>query len=256
VLRTPPACSVLRLLVLASSTGEDFEVSLPRADLPRGVAQGLADGPHGGRVRSRGPGGGEDRSLEALLTQPPRGDLRHRRGQQRRGLIAGVAAGASAYVVCSVALADVPPVLAVTSAIPVLAFAPRLMPAGRPRPGSPRRWPTTALTCGAASLIVGAVVITSRLAGPEAAGAVAALPTASATLAVLVVTRDGSPAGAHALTGLVRSLPCYMTFCLVVALAAPSAGLAAIALGLVGCLAAARATWRGVPVARRAAFAR
>jgi hypothetical protein len=120
----------------------------------------------------------------------------------RRGLVLGAAAGALAYVACSITLADTPAALAVLFAIPVLAFAPRLMADGRPRLGSPRRWTTTALTCAAASLIVGAAVITSRLAGPEAAG------------------------------------------------------LAAIALGLLACVAAARATWRSVPLARRPALAR
>jgi hypothetical protein len=174
----------------------------------------------------------------------------------RRGLILGAAAGTLAYVACSIALADVPAALAVISAMPALAFAPRIMADGPPRPGSPRRWSTTALTCAAASLIVGAAVITSRLAGAEAAGAVAAFPTISTMLAVAIVTSDGTLAGAHALTGLVRSLPCYLAFCLVVTLAAPSAGLPAIALGLVGCVAAAGVTWRGVPVARRPAVTR
>jgi hypothetical protein len=75
-------------------------------------------------------------------------------------------------------------------------------------------------------------------------------------LAVAVVTRDGALAGAHSLTGLVRSLPCYLTFCLVVAAAAPVAGLGAIALGLLACGVAAGATWRGVPVAHQPALAR
>ena len=153
-------------------------------------------------------------------------------------------------------VADVPAALAVLSAIPVLALAPRLVAAGRPRPGSPRRWSTTALTCAAASAIVGAAVVTSRLAGPEAAGAVAAFPTMCTLLTLTVVTRDGRAAGAHALTGLVRSLPCYLAFCLVVASTAAAAGAAAVALGLVACVAAAGVTWRGLPVARRAALAR
>jgi hypothetical protein len=166
----------------------------------------------------------------------------------RRGLALGTIAGALAYVGCSIVLADMPDALVVVSAVPVLALAPRLMTDGRPRLGSPRRPSTTVLTCAAASLIVGAAVVTSRLAGPEAAGAVIAFPTMSAILAVAVVTRDGPLAGAHALTGLVRSLPCYLAFALVVILAAPSVGLAAIALGLLACVGAARATWRGVPV--------
>jgi hypothetical protein len=174
----------------------------------------------------------------------------------RRGLALGTMAGALAYVGCSIALAGVPDALVVVSAIPVLAFAPRLMANSRPRPSaSPRRLSSTVLTCAAASLIVGAAVVTSRLAGPEAAGAVLAFPTISAILAVAVVTRDGPLAGAHALTGLVRSLPCYLAFGLVVILAAPSIGLAAIALGLLACVAAARATWRGVPVVGQPALA-
>ena len=174
----------------------------------------------------------------------------------RRGVILGGAAGALAYVACSIALAGVPAAAAVASAIPVLVVAPRLMAAGRPRAGSPRRRSTTALTCAAAWVLVAAAVVTSRLAGPQAAGAVAAFPTISTLLAVTVVTRDGPLAGAHALTGLVRSLPCYLAFCLAVALATPAAGVAAIALGALACLAAAGATWRGVPVARRPALAR
>jgi uncharacterized membrane protein YGL010W len=166
----------------------------------------------------------------------------------RRGLGLGTVAGAFAYVGGSIVLGGAPAALVVFSAIPALALAPRLMPNARPRLGSPRRWQTTALTCASASFIVGATVVTSRLAGPEAAGAILAFPTMSGLVAITVVIRDGPLAGAHALTGLVRSLPCYLAFGLVVIVATPSIGLAAIALGLVACLGAARATWRGVPV--------
>ena len=174
----------------------------------------------------------------------------------RRGLAAGAAAGTIAYAAGSIVIAGVPAALAIAVAIPVLAFAPRYMVTGRPRPGSPRRWTTTALTCAAAGAIVAEAVLTSRLAGPEAAGAVAAFPAMCTILTLTVGARDGWPAGAHALTGLVRSLPCYLTFCLVVAATAPAAGAFAVALGQLGCLAAARVTWRGVPVARRPALAR
>jgi hypothetical protein len=98
--------------------------------------------------------------------------------------------------------------------------------------------------------IVGAAVVLTRLTGPQVAGAVAAFPTTSTLVAVTAATHDGPRAGAHALTGLVRSLPCYLAFCLVVAFTAPAAGLPAVALALVACLAAAGVTWRRVPVAR------
>ena len=167
----------------------------------------------------------------------------------RRGIVVGLAAGIATYVACAIALAGAPVALGVVAALPALALAPRVMADGRPRPGSKRRWSTTALTCVAAFTVVGGALATVRLAGPEAAGAAAAFPTLSTTLAVAVAGHDGRLAGAHALTGLVRSLPCYLAFCLVVALAAPAAGVAAVALGLAACLAAARATWRRVPVA-------
>jgi len=110
------------------------------------------------------------------------------------------------------------------------------------------------MTCAGASGIVAAAVLTSRLAGPEVAGAVAAFPTISALLAFAVVGRDGPRAGAHALAGLVRSLPCYLAFTLAVAFAAPATGAAAVLAGLLACLVVAGATWRGVPVAPRPAL--
>jgi hypothetical protein len=173
----------------------------------------------------------------------------------RRGLLIGGAAGTLAYLVCSIGLAGAPHTLVVAAAIPVLALAPRLIQGSRPRAGSPRGWPTTAMTCAAASIIVATAVLTSRLAGPVTAGAVAAFPTISTTLVVTVVTRDGSLAGAHALLGLIRSLPCYLIFCVVVVLAVPSVGTPAIALALLGCLAAGRVTWQRIPLAPRVATA-
>ena len=86
-------------------------------------------------------------------------------------------------------------------------------------PGSLRRRQTTAMTCASASLIVGATVVTSRLAGPQAAGAVLAF--SDHERAPRDNRRDARRplAGAHALTGLVRSLPRYLAFGLVVIVA-------------------------------------
>ena len=69
------------------------------------------------------------------------------------------------------------------------------------------------------------------------------------------LVRDGRAAGIQALTGLVRSLPCYLTFGLVTAAAAPVIGLWAIPLGLLTGLATAVVSWRGVAVIRRPALA-
>jgi hypothetical protein len=169
----------------------------------------------------------------------------------RRDLLAGAAAGTLAYLVCALGLAHVPNLLAVAVAVPALAFAPRLINAPPPRAASSQRWATTALTCVAAAVVVGGAVFTQRLAGPLLAGAVAAFPTMTVTLAVAVAARVGSAAAAQVLVGLVRSLPCFMTFCLVVALLASVMGLSAIPLALLARLGVVRLTWRNVPVAPR-----
>jgi hypothetical protein len=171
----------------------------------------------------------------------------------RHGLLVGATAGTLVYAGSSVVLSDLPHLLAIAVAAPLLALAPQLVVRGRPQIGVPQRWSTTAVTCIAAAGVAEGTVLTSRLAGPDTAGAVAALPTVSTTLTVAVVMRSGSPAGAHVLAGLIRSLPCYLTFCLVAGLAAPSVGLPAVGLALLACTAAGRLTWRAVPVAPRLA---
>jgi hypothetical protein len=168
---------------------------------------------------------------------------------QRRGLFLGAGSGLLAYLACSLLIRHVPAAIAILVAVGALAVAPRLMPAGEIRRGSPRHWSTTALTSLGAVVIVAAAVLSSRLAGPASAGAIAAFPTMCATLTVVAVSRDGATAGVQALTGLVRSLPCYLTFCLVVALITPVVGLAAVGLGLLACLTAAGITWRRIPIA-------
>jgi hypothetical protein len=166
----------------------------------------------------------------------------------RRGLILGGAAGTLAYLVCSLALAFVPDVLAIALAIPALVAAPRLIPAKPPLAGSASGWTSIATNCAASMLIVTAAVVAARVAGPGIAGAITAFPTMSTALAVTIATRRNSSAAASALLGLVRSLPCYLSFCLVFALLEPTLGLTAIALALLGCLAVAHLTWTRVPL--------
>ncbi|MET8150846.1 hypothetical protein ACIBSW_19050 [Actinoplanes sp. NPDC049668] len=170
---------------------------------------------------------------------------------RRRGLALGLGCGILAYLVGALLVRGVPAALAVVVAAVALAVGPRLMPAGQPRLPAPRHWSGTALTCLSAAAVVGAVLLASRFAGAGVAGAVAAFPTMCATLTVVAVARDGAAAGVHALGGLVRSLPCYLAFCLVVALSAPGAGVVAVGLGLLACLGTATLTWRHVPKALR-----
>ena len=144
-------------------------------------------------------------------------------------------------------LPELPVHAAAALAVPVLFFAPRWVPAHGSPGGSSRDPAVTALTCLAASLVVAAGVLGSRAAGPAAGGALAAFPTVSALLALNIARRAGNSAGANALGGLVRSLPCYLAFCLCAALTLPAIGTPAIPLALVACLAIGRLTWRSLP---------
>jgi hypothetical protein len=168
---------------------------------------------------------------------------------RRRGLAAGVTAGALAYVAVSLLLAPLPIALVLALALSALPLAPRLITAKRPQRGSPRPWSTTAMTCAAASVVVAVTVLTSRAAGPASAGALAAFPTVTTTLAVAVVARDGRRAGAHVCAGLTRGLPCYLTFCMVIVFAEPLIGLLAAIVAMLGCVVTGSATWRSVPLA-------
>lgn len=134
-----------------------------------------------------------------------------------RGALLATAAGVLAYVAGALLLAQVPDTVAIVAAVPLLALATRTMVASPRRPGSAKPWSTTAATCVGAATIVGVAVLATRLAGPTVAGAIAAFPTVSTSLALAVITHDGPAAGSYVLAGMVRSLPCYLTFCLLVA---------------------------------------
>jgi hypothetical protein len=171
---------------------------------------------------------------------------------RERGLVAGLIAGATGYAVCCAVIARVPSAIAVIAAVPVLSIAPRLIRTNRLETAAAtvRRRRDTALACLVAMLIVGVVMLTSRATGPAVAGAIGAFPSMSATLALSLGRSRGRPAAAQALHGLVRSLPCYLAFCLVIAVAAPAvAVLPAMAIAVAACLTVGRLTWRTVQVA-------
>lgn len=163
----------------------------------------------------------------------------------RHGLTVGLLSGVAAYAVTSVALGALPIVVALGLAVVLVAVTPRWMPTV-PADLSPRlrSRTSTALTCLAAPVIVGAAVLATRLSGPELAGTIAALPTMSLTVTVAVSLGGQRDAGARALIGLVRSLPCYLVFCLVGAVVLPLTGASATLVALLAALVAAGVIWR------------
>jgi hypothetical protein len=171
---------------------------------------------------------------------------------RRRDLGRGLMAGALGYAAMSVLLEGLPAVLAAAAAIPALLAGPRLVasrhPSSRPKVaqrGRARRccawsrrrsWPARWSPAGSP--------------GPAPPARSRRSPVMSATLAISLGRSEGRLAAAWALQGLVRSLPCYLTFCLVVATTAPSLPLPwSIALALTASVTTGRLTWKRVPVA-------
>lgn len=173
-------------------------------------------------------------------------------GRQR--WIAGAVGGALAYLLVSLGVAVVPEPLAVVLAVPALVVASRVMPLPPPRAAAARHWSATLLTCLACAIVVGGSVLSAQWAGPVVAGAVAAFPTTSTMLAAASSVRAGrrAPAAVSVLVGLVRSLPCYLAFCLAIALLVPALGLFAVPLALLACVGIGWMTWRTVPLAPKA----
>jgi len=112
---------------------------------------------------------------------------------------------------------------------------------------------STATRAVVASATVALTLSVARLAGPATAGATAAYPVVSATLALLILRARGKDAASQALNGLCRGLPGYFSFCLAVTLATPHFGVVfAVPFALVICLATYRITWQTVrPPTRR-----
>jgi hypothetical protein len=172
------------------------------------------------------------------------------------GILAGFAVGAAAYAAMSVLLAGLPDLFAAAGGVPVLILA-RLYVRPDTRRDAPSDQPSergsstilpTALACLGSGLVVGVAVVGSRLAGPEIGGALSAFPTVSSLLVLSLVRGRGNGAGADSLAGLVRSLPCYLVFCVCTAATMPIVGISAIPLALTACLLVGRMTWTSVTV--------
>jgi len=170
---------------------------------------------------------------------------------RRWGLLVGLACGAAMFGALSLVINTLPAPVAVLFALPALAFGPRLFAdrGSSERPGRRARRDTL-LACSVASLLVGCVLVVARVAGPGAAGAIGAFPALSSALAMIAGRQTGYSAAAGALQGVVRGLPGYLAFCLVVSVAAPSVGtVGAVLLAAAACVGTCCVTWRGVRTA-------
>ena len=170
----------------------------------------------------------------------------------RRNVLVGLAAGALAFACGSLLIGTHPAPVAAAAAIPLLAFAPRLLPVRAAVAGPPRSRRDTALASLLALVLIGAVMATAKLVGPAAAGAIGAFPAMSSALALVIARETGAPAAAGMLRGLINGLPGYLVFCLVVTVAAPRTGTPLAVLTAAGvCLATGALTWRAISSTRR-----
>ncbi|HMK97838.1 MAG TPA: hypothetical protein VK425_09855 [Acidimicrobiales bacterium] len=173
---------------------------------------------------------------------------------RRLGLLRGVVAGTASYALVSLLVGGLGPVERVVAAVVALFIGPRLICRARPASvtvGDGRPLPVV-MSCASAALVVAMAMLATSLAGPAAAGTIAAFPTMSAALASVVGRRRGRQAAIDALYGLTRSLPCYFAFCLVVGLVAPTTPLpASIAVALATSIVTASFTWRAIPTPGR-----
>jgi len=171
----------------------------------------------------------------------------------RRNVVVGLAAGALAFACGSLVIRTLPAPVAAAAAIPLLAFAPRLLPHRTPVPAARRSsLGTTALASLVALVLIGIVLTTAKLAGPAAAGAIGAFPALSSALALVIARETGAPAAAGMLRGLITGLPGYLAFCLVVTVAAPHTGTPLAVVAAAGvCVATGALTWRALSSTRR-----
>jgi len=74
------------------------------------------------------------------------------------------------------------------------------------------------LSLGSAALVVAFITVANQYSGPGLAGAIGAFPTMSTTIALFIAHRSGVRNANSVMGGMVKSLPIYLTYCLVFAL--------------------------------------
>jgi hypothetical protein len=161
----------------------------------------------------------------------------------RWGLLAGGVAGTLGYLATTLALDRLPQDAAVLLALTALAGGTRLVTSENPRASRSRRPSATILVCLSAAVAVLGSTLASQAGGPVIGGAVAAFPTMSGTLAVAVTAQASRREGADVLTGLVRSLPCFFTFALTIAICARHLGLWSFPIAAIAAVTVAALSW-------------
>ena len=171
-------------------------------------------------------------------------DAAARRGRLAR-VLTGLAVASAAFAALSLVIATLPAGVAIAAALPALAFGRHVLDGAErvveDREGGAAELVTRAVV---ALIFILAVLSAVRLAGPGLAGAIAAFPALTATLAVMIGRARGPGAVAHLLAGVVNGLTGYLAFCVALAFTAPGLGLLAAPLAAAACAAAYAASWQ------------
>lgn len=134
------------------------------------------------------------------------------------GAVQGFLLAAPIYVLASLLFRPVPEdarvvigILAIGTGALYMSRQPR--PVGRSGQASTTTQQVLSLT--SAGVAVALISAANQLAGPNVAGAVGAFPVMTTTMALFIAHRSGARFAGFVMQGLVKSLPIYMTYCLV-----------------------------------------
>ena len=171
----------------------------------------------------------------------------------RRGVLQALAAGILVYAAASIVLLPTPYVVRIALGVGLWVIGIRFM-VHQPPATKVANGQSTAkqiLSLASAAFVVAFITIANHYVGPAVTGAIGAFPTMSTTIALFVARRSNVTNANSVMNGLVRSLPCYVTYCVtfaVVIMLAP----VLIAVLVAGSLAlfAARISWRGLSATR------
>ena len=153
------------------------------------------------------------------------------------------------YAVISLGLVPIPYLARIALGIVMMVVGAYFM-SKQPRPAPSNQKHSAAqrvISLTSAALVVTIITVANHFAGPVIAGALGAFPTMSTTIALFVARRSNLRSASGVMKGLVLSLPCYLTYCVVFA---ASITRTSVILSVVGAAVTAflvaGATWRGV----------
>jgi uncharacterized membrane protein (GlpM family) len=164
----------------------------------------------------------------------------------RLGTLRGFALAVGVYVAASVAILPILEPLRIGIGVVAIVIGNAFM-SRRPRATNTGQAATSQriLSLASAGLVVALITVANRYSGPDLAGALGAFPTMTTTIAVFLAYRCGIGNAGSVMSGMVKSLPIYLTFSLafaflIVRTTTPSATAGATGLALL----AAMLTWR------------